>query len=87
MIYLKSLGIVVASSLLFSGIGGMIGYLLGRFLPDYYRSVSFSGMQPGFNPVAYGDGQGVTQGLAGGAVIGLIVSAIAYCALRREGQV
>jgi hypothetical protein len=44
-------------------------------------------MQPGFNPVAYGVGQGVTQGLAGGAVIGLIVSAIAYCALRREGQV
>ena len=51
----------------------MIGFLLGKFFPDYYRSVFANGMDPEFNPIAVGVGQGLTQGFVGGVVAGIVI--------------
>jgi len=61
----------VGCTVLGAGIGGGIGYALGKLAPGYYRSVFVGGNEPSFDPVAVGIGQGVTQGAAGGIVVGL----------------
>ncbi|MGC4002072.1 MAG: hypothetical protein QM811_02540 [Pirellulales bacterium] len=67
------LALLFGSALVFTALGGGVGYLLGRYLPGYYRSVFRNGQSPDFDPVAAGVGQGVTQGLVGGVVIGVVL--------------
>lgn len=67
---------VVASTLIGAGAGVVIGLVLGRTMPGYYRSIFPGGHEPGFDPVAVGIGQGLAQGLAGGAVVGVLLVAI-----------
>lgn len=57
-------------------VGVSVGFVLGRFLPGYYRSIFVRGDDPQFDPVAIGVGLGLTQGLIGGACIGLLLVAI-----------
>ena len=68
---------ILGCALLLAGIEGGIGYGLGRFVPGYYRGV-FGITRPGpwFDPPSVGFGLGVTQGLAGGAAVGLAVVAL-----------
>ena len=56
--------------------GGVLGYLIGRLLPGYYRSVFPQGTEPHFDPIAVGIGQGIPQGIAAGVGIALILVAI-----------
>ena len=56
-------------------IGAGLGYGLGTLAPDYYRSL-LGGWSPGFDPVSVGVGLGLTQGMAGGVVVGLAVVAL-----------
>jgi hypothetical protein len=62
--------------------GGMLGLAagaaLGTLVPGYYRAVFSSGGAPHFDPLAVGIGQGVTQGVGFGAVIGLALVAMYY---------
>lgn len=67
---------VLASTLLLAAVGGGIGFLLGRFVPDYYRGMFRDGYAPHFDPVSVGLGQGLTQGMAGGVVVGLVIVAL-----------
>jgi hypothetical protein len=67
---------VAACSVLFSLLGGAAGYLLGTLIPGYYRGVFRAGDLRGFDPVQVGTGLGVSQGLMGGAVVGLILVAL-----------
>lgn len=67
----SSISTFVGCTLLGAGIGGGIGYALGKLAPGYYRSVFVGGNEPSFDPVAVGIGQGITQGAAGGIVVGL----------------
>lgn len=67
---------IAACTMLFAGLGAVIGWALGRFTPGYYRSVFRGGDEPWFDPVSVGVGQGLTQGLAGGVAVGLAVAAI-----------
>ncbi len=78
--------LIVASTTFVGAIGGTaIGMLLGLFLPGYYRSVFGGGNVSGFDPVAVGIGQGLTQGIAFGASVGLgLVAAIAVFKARQR---
>lgn len=72
----KAVLTIVVCALSFSVLGGLGGYVLGRFMPGYYRGVFSGGESPDFDPVAVGLGQGITQGLVAGGIIGLILVAI-----------
>lgn len=67
---------VGVSALLLACLGTTIGLLLGKFVPNYYRSIVIRGADPRFSPIAFGVGQGLTQGVAGGIVVGLVLVAI-----------
>lgn len=69
---------IIGCTLLLAGIGAGSGYGLGTFAPDYYRGVFIRGRDPGFDPVSVGVGQGLTQGTAGGVVVGLALVAL-FC--------
>ncbi len=81
----KAYLIIFTSALGFAILGGLIGYGLGRLVPNYYRSVYERGHAPGFDPVQVGLGLGITQGLAVGLVIGtIVVLAVAFAHRRRS---
>ena len=75
-----------ASTILFALIGGQIGYVLGRYYPDYYYTV-FPGLrQERVNTVALGVGLGVTQGAALGFGTALLASVLGAISKRRDRQ-
>ncbi len=59
-------------------LGLAIGAALGTLVPGYYRSVFSGGHLPGFDPVAVGIGQGLSQGVVFGGAIGLVLVAMFY---------
>jgi len=65
----RAIIIVVLAGIVCSGIGGAIGWLLGIFAPEYYRTVFSGGEDPGFDPVQMGLSLGLMQGLIAGLVI------------------
>lgn len=69
----KIVSLMLVSTLVFTAVGGIIGFGLGRFVPNYYRQIVRDGRAPDFDPVAFGIGQGVTQGMTAGIVIGLLL--------------
>jgi hypothetical protein len=70
------LTLVFSSTLFFTGLGGGVGFLLGIFLPDYYRTIFRGGNEEGFDPLAVGIGQGLTQGLTAGAIVGVLLAVV-----------
>jgi hypothetical protein len=70
---LRGFVITVASGLAFAVIGGVLGYVIGAFAPDYYRVVFR--IPPGIqlDPAEVGFGLGLTQGLVAGLFIGLVI--------------
>ena len=73
MTVLRAFAIIAASGASCAFLGGLLGFLLGIAVPEYYRTVFGRGNAPGFDPVAVGVGLGTTQGLVGGLVIGVLV--------------
>jgi len=67
----RALLAVLGSTATFVLVGPAIGFALGSLAPNYYRDLYEGGHSPKFDPVAMGIGLGVTQGAAGGALIGL----------------
>lgn len=66
------LGVFTCS--VFGGLIGLgLGAALGYFLPSYYRSVFANGDSATFDPLSVGIGQGLTQGIALGACIGVAI--------------
>ena len=75
----QTLVVILASTVGLGLSGCLIGYLLGRFAPGYYRAVFRNGNDPQFDPVEVGIGLGLTQGIAAGlAVRALVVLAVAW---------
>ncbi|MFO0927251.1 MAG: hypothetical protein U0736_09455 [Gemmataceae bacterium] len=69
-----AIAIVAICTLLLAAIGGLIGYGIGTFHPDYYRQSLPDGWKPDFDPVSEGIGRGLGQGAAWGVAIGLAVT-------------
>jgi hypothetical protein len=82
----RAVASVAACTVVFSFFGATAGYLLGKLMPGYYRSVFYGGDSPSFDPVQVGVGQGLTQGAVGGAVIGLILVALVAWHGNRSGK-
>ena len=78
IVLLWSVLTVFGTSILGGLIGMGIGAALGSFVPGYYRSVFARGTHPGFDPVAVGVGQGLTQGIAFGGIVGLVLVGLFY---------
>ena len=73
MTVIRGFAITVGSGLVFALIGGLIGYALGTFAPDYYRVVFRLPPQIDLDPAQAGLGLGLTQGLGAGLVVGLVI--------------
>ncbi len=69
---------VFACSLVGGVLGLAVGTGLGLLVPGYYRSVYPNGRGVEFDPVAVGIGQGLTQGVALGAFVGLVLAVSFY---------
>lgn len=70
---------VVSGCVCLGGVLGLgIGAALGAIVPGYYRSVFRSGSDAHFDPIAVGIGQGLTQGVLFGGIVGLLLVAMWY---------
>ncbi|MCA9212823.1 MAG: hypothetical protein KDB27_07155 [Planctomycetales bacterium] len=86
MTVLRGFAITIASGVIFAVFGAGMGYFLGSFAPDYYRTVFRIPPGVSIDPAQAGLGLGVTQGLVGGLIIGLvIVVSVAWYNSRVEG--
>jgi hypothetical protein len=72
----EMLFLVLSSTVFFTGLGGAIGFFLGKCLPTYYTTIFRSGHEEGFDPLAVGIGQGLTQGITAGASVGVLLVVI-----------
>lgn len=87
MTWARALVLVIVTAAVAGVAGAGIGAALGSLVPGYYRSVFPSGDSPTFDPVAVGIGQGLTQGIALGAIVGVGIAAIvAWAKSRRNRQ-
>ena len=62
--------ITIVSGVTCTAIGGLWGYVLGTFAPDYYRTVFRIPSGDRLDLAQAGLGLGLTQGLAAGLIIG-----------------
>lgn len=74
----RTFAVLIASIVTLSVGGAGLGYAIGRYIPDYYRSVFANGHEPHFDPISVGVGLGATQGLGAGVIVGLITIAIFF---------
>ncbi len=81
-----SVATVFGCSILGGLLGWGIGTALGTFVPNYYRSVFRAGADPNFDAVAVGMGQGVTQGLVFGGIVGLLLVGMWYWYRARQAH-
>ena len=73
MTVVRGFVITIVSGLAFGLLGASMGFLLGKFAPDYYRTVFRIPPEVPIDPAQAGLGLGVTQGLAAGLIIGLVI--------------
>jgi hypothetical protein len=73
MTVFRGFATTVVSGLAFALVGGLTGYAMGTFAPDYYRVVFHIPPQVDFNSAHAGLGLGLTQGLVAGLVVGLVI--------------
>ena len=64
-----------------------VGAAIGRFAPNYYRSIFSNGGDPSFDPMAVGVGLGLTQGAGLGTLAGLILVALYYWYRTRTARI
>lgn len=75
----RAIIILVLAGIIFSGIGGAIGWLLGTYSPEYYRTVFYGGDDPDFDPDQMGTSLGLMQGLIAGVVVaGVVIGLIIW---------
>lgn len=73
MTVVKGFVITITSGVVFAVLGAGCGTLLGAVSPDYYRTVFHVPPERQLNATEIGFGLGVTQGLAAGLLIGLVI--------------
>jgi len=65
-------GIILGSMVVGSGSGLILGVVIGKFAPGYYRGIFSNGSDASFDPLSMGVGLGLTQGAAFGAAVGIV---------------
>ena len=65
-------GIIFGSMVIGSGSGLILGVVIGKFAPGYFRGVFSNGSDSSFDPLSMGVGLGLTQGAAFGAAVGIV---------------
>lgn len=71
--------ITIASGLGFGVGGALVGYAIGRWVPDYYKTVLRIPTEEQIDIAQVGLGLGLTQGIGIGLIVGLaIVGAVAW---------
>lgn len=73
MTVLRGFVVTITSGVAFAITGGIAGYALGAFIPDYYRTVLRVPPEFSTDMAHVGLGLGVTQGCAAGLVVGLCI--------------
>lgn len=72
----RALATLTASAALTAGFGALLGLSLGKFLPNYYRSLCRNGWDTGYDSVSVGIGLGLSQGPLVGVIIGFALIAL-----------
>ncbi len=70
---LKAITTVAATTILSAIVGGLIGAGLGKIAPTYYLQTLHVRDSNSFNAIEMGLGLGVTQGLIGGIIVGMLI--------------
>lgn len=86
MTVVRGFTITILSGVVFGLTGGLIGFCLGTFAPDYYRVVFRIPPSMDIDPAHAGLGLGITQGLAAGLFIGLVIVVCASWYESRKGN-
>jgi hypothetical protein len=73
MTILRGFITTVASGIAFGVGGGAVGYGVGRYLPDFYRTIFDVPRREAFNAAQFGLALGLTQGLLMGVAVGLVI--------------
>ena len=73
MSVVRAIAIVAGCGMFFGTAGGLLGFILGSFAPDYYRGVFNAVDKAEFYPIQVGVGLGLSQGLIGGLIIECVV--------------
>jgi hypothetical protein len=73
MTLLRAFAITIASGVAFGVGGGIVGYGVGHFLPDFYRTIFDVPQREAFNAAHFGLALGLTQGLLMGVGVGLVI--------------
>jgi len=73
MTIIRGFTITLASGIAGAVVGVGIGFGLGRFAPDYYRTVFRMPRSVDLDPIQTGVGLGLTQGLGLGLLVGLVI--------------
>jgi len=85
MITRRILGTIFGAAIFCTLAGGILGWAIGCFWPEYYQIVfGRAAQQAAFDPVAVGVGLGVTQGAVAGLVVGCAAALlVAWVTIRR----
>ena len=86
MTIIRGISTVVVTGVAFGMAGAAIGYLIGRFAPDFYRVMFHWNGSPQFDPPALGLALGLVQGLMVGIGVGLVVVLAVTWSDRRNSQ-
>ncbi len=73
MTVVRGFVITLSSAVAFAAAGGLAGFLLGRFAPDYYRAMFRMPPDLPLDLAKLGLGLGATQGFALGLLTGLVI--------------
>ena len=72
----KGLGTVAGCAVVCGALGGLMGYLIGRFAPGAYAAFFPARHGQEIDPIQVGLGLGIPQGMLVGIAIGIIIVAL-----------
>ena len=81
----KGFATMLASVVICSGVGAVVGYAIGRLLPAFFRAMLPGGGREDADPIQVGIGLGLVNGIwLGVAVGGVIVACVTWYSVRCE---
>lgn len=72
----EMLKLILLCAVLFTALGGVVGFSVGLLAPDFYRVIIRYSEGPHFNPVQVGTGIGIVNGAFVGVAVGVALVVI-----------